>query len=391
MTAFLSIAWALTELLLIISVATALILLIIAILHPLCLDLHLRGSRIGQKAELWFSYLFGIFKIGLVATPHRQNVVIKILFWKKLLKTNGRKKVFKPQPASDRPPTEPPSPPAMTPVEILPAKETTEDIQSQPDTATITKTTETLDKPPAQTSQPAETIVDTNDAQTKKSTAATEKAATDLPDATEISATEPEQTTSAPPSATNIDTEPLKPLKQVEEEQVSQTAAARQAPETSSAKHSTRPTPEESFRQKLRRGKRNFSDHYRQGKKYVKISIDKWNKISPALKRFWGRSRKGFSLINPELMVRYALHEPYLTGMFHGTMSIFSGLAHRFGVVFTPIPVFTGPTIYAKASARAVIRPWCFTLAFVGILFEKQLYKELWFAFKWYKNNRASK
>ncbi len=114
----------------------------------------------------------------------------------------------------------------------------------------------------------------------------------------------------------------------------------------------------------------------------------KWQVLFPVFQRFWKRGKKGFSISDPTLLLRYALHEPYLTGMFHANLAILSGMAGRFGVNFQPMPVFAEPCVYARGRATAIIRPWRLVLAMLGLLCEPDLYRELWQLLKWYWASR---
>ena len=100
--------------------------------------------------------------------------------------------------------------------------------------------------------------------------------------------------------------------------------------------------------------------------------------------------KKGFNLDGPDIRLRYALHEHYLTGMSQGSLSILSGMLQRFGVNFIPIPEFTNPMVYAKGNVTAIIKPWRLMFAAMCLLFELTLWKELWKLAKWYWNKRKT-
>lgn len=377
MTGFITITWAVLKLLLITASALALILLIIGLFHPVCFNVKLRASRIGQRAELWCTYLFGILSIGVVATPHTQDVMLKVLGWKKLLQRNRRLKATEPEkPVSPVPPVQPaPPPPAPTEppaaassgaenISHEPAKP--EPLQTQPAPADAEPVVKPQTPPPADIEPDVATI-----------SAAPEPAAKIDP-VTPI-------TPVAPGKPVEVSAEPLKPLDEVTPE-----LKGAQPEPSAPARPEGGPPPEDSWRTRFKRFRRDLNNRYRQLKGYIRLAMQKWRLLMPILKRFWARGKRGFTIVNPALMVRYALHEPYITGMFHGTMSVFSGLASRFGVSFIPVPVFTGPTIYARGCASAVIRPWRFASALLGLLFERQLYREAWLAFKWYRANRQA-
>jgi hypothetical protein len=73
-----------------------------------------------------------------------------------------------------------------------------------------------------------------------------------------------------------------------------------------------------------------------------------------------------------------------------GNLAIVSGLASRFGFNFVPVPAFGQPGIYGRGRATAKIHPWRLVQAAVGLLLEKQLWKELWQAFTWYRSRHTA-
>jgi hypothetical protein len=135
----------------------------------------------------------------------------------------------------------------------------------------------------------------------------------------------------------------------------------------------------------LRKFKRDASRRFRQIKGYLRLFRRKWRLLSPIGKRFWRRGKKAFGLPRIDLLLRYALHEPYLTGMSHATLAVASGMAGQWGVNFMPVPHFGAPMVYSRACITAIIKPWRLLFATGALLFEKQLYVELWQLFKWYR------
>lgn len=435
---YLTLIWTIIQLLLIFTVAAGAICLIIGLFHPITVNLKLRASQLGQRGEVWGSYLFGIVKIGVIATPHNQDVALKILFWQRFLQRNRRQKPTRPQP----PPATPGQP--ATDSASATAPKTTDSAKPQPATeaaAASVKRAETVraesavqvkpDSEPAiqtdaeketekksasETAIESETKIENmktpeaetagktepgimsespdgirGDIMTEDSTEPVIKAdgldsGSDATAQVKVPSSEPAPVTRAQPvDVTPVDVTPLKPVAEVAQEQKaadkSETAATFKSDDQ--AGHAAEGGSD--WRARARRFRRDLNNRYQQLKRYIRLFMRKWQVVWPILQRFWGRGKKGFSLVEPTLKVRYALHEPYITGMFHGSVSIFSGLAAQFGLNFIPVPMFGEPCIYARGHVTAVIRPWRFLAAMLGLLCERDLYREAWQAFRWYR------
>lgn len=397
--------WLITKWLIIFSVASALIVSLIGLFHPLRFNLNLRGSIKGQKAELWFVYLFRIIKVGVIATPHTQDVVLKIFFWKKILQRNQRIKPTKPgttksndfpenqdgiSPVAEeaiktkeqRQPETPEKKQPIVPEDITP-EASNEEVHEEPIQAPEIEVTdkpellEPVDSSKAEVTQP-EAI--------KSGQEDKERGSADL----KTLDPDNEVRTTVDSPREEINTEPLHPVSEVdpfatypdkkkEDEEKAKPTGSKKEPE------------QDSFRTKLRKLKKRASEKYGLGKKWLKIVMRKYNLLSPIIWKFWARSKKGFKIENPTIACRYALHEPYLTGMFQGNLAILSGILQGFGVNFVPVPVFSSPTLYTKGKASAVILPWRFMFAFFGLVFERILWSEAWKLFKWYRATKSSK
>ncbi|HNW12703.1 MAG TPA: hypothetical protein PKI71_15170, partial [Candidatus Rifleibacterium sp.] len=57
---YLPLIWTIIQLLLIFAAAAGAICLIIGLFHPITVNLKLRASQLGQRGEIWGSYLFGL-------------------------------------------------------------------------------------------------------------------------------------------------------------------------------------------------------------------------------------------------------------------------------------------------------------------------------------------
>lgn len=433
---YLTLIWTIIQLLLIFVAAAGAIGLIIGLFHPITVNLKLRASQLGQRGEIWGSYLFGLVKIGVIATPHNQDVALKILYWQRFLQRNRRQKPTRPQPPPAAPwqtgtgststTTQKPADDAMAQpmTEASPAASSKEEKQAEivrvesaaeakPDIEPASQSDaekETEKKPVPETGiepriktaaqtaveSPAEAKTDTGirietstepviktDTDTRQDSESNTAAQAKVPPAEPAPVTRPQ-----PVDVTPVDVTPLKPVAEVAREQKTAEKEETTAGVRSDDQAGKAAAGGSDWRARARRFRRDLNNRYQQLRLYIRLFMRKWQVIWPVLQRFWGRGKKGFNLVEPTLKVRYALHEPYITGMFHGSISIFSGLAAQFGVNFIPVPMFGEPCIYARGHVTAVIRPWRFLAAMLGLLFERDLYREAWQAFRWYRARR---
>ncbi len=397
--------WQIIWILLLTAVAAGSLTLLIVMFHPLRFDVKLRGSPKGQRAEVWFVYLFRMFRIGIIATPRTQDIVISFLGRKKRLERMGRKA------SAGRPPAAPPAAPAsyagptattssaVTDDAGRTAGDTSQTAEVQGSSA-VDSTVETsaksqpLEIPDEQGCERPESSVADSDAppvmkpadtthpaaEVETSTGATAKAEPAIEDAETVEPVVSE----APASTPGIDSRPLKPLHEVEADY--QAAKDRSEVGEQAGKESAKEGA--SLRQLLRKFKRDATRRFSQIKSYLRLFRRKWRLLSPVMKRFWQRGKKAFGLPRTDLLLRYALHEPYLTGMSHATLAVASGMAGQWGINFMPVPHFGAPMVYSRASISAVIKPWRLLFATCALLFEKQLYVESWQLFKWYRSKK---
>lgn len=396
MMEYLSIAADLLKWLLLISSLAAAVIMAIAIFHPVRFRVRLRASILGQRAEIWGSYLFGILNLGVIATPNVQDVTIKIFCWKKLLQRTRRiSATVSPEKPEQQASQTPDKKNEAAPTTATTADQETVTVSRQDKTVTETAAVEEeADEAQKETVLPAKPPLEPEPSSEPSPTKA-EEPVIDKVQPAEIKPvqTKPSEAyiepdgaamtppAAEPPQAVPVDTVPLEPLHKTDEKPKAKPTATETASESQKE-------PVDNWRSMARKFRRDFSRRYRQLKNYLKLFGQKWQILSPVLKRFWARGKQGFRLHEPTLKLRYALHEPYITGMFHGSMSILAGLANRFGLNFIPVPSFNEPGVYARGQVTAIIRPWKFMAALLGLAFEKDLYKEAWAAFKWYRLKR---
>ncbi|NLF95308.1 MAG: hypothetical protein GX569_01135 [Candidatus Riflebacteria bacterium] len=380
--------WQIIWILLLLTVATGSVILLAALFHPLRFDLKLRGSVKGQRAEVWLVYLFRTLRIGIIATPHTQDVVISFLGWKKRLERMTRRKPV--APPHDSPPSAPPAA-AGDVASKTSSEEPTDNLAAE----AVSKPVEppdfsAADSANADQAQPEpEKAVEAEPTREPAAPVTISEAATDAarPETKESAPAAIDEAETIEPVAVAgqpdapVDTRPLKPLNEVEEEYRAAKSAETVTPEPQSGAGKQGA----SLKQLLRKFKRDASRRFSQVKGYLRLFRRKWRALSPVFKRFWQRGKKGFGLPRLDLLLRYALHEPYLTGMSHATLAVASGMAGQWGINFVPVPHFGAPMLYSKAWVTGVIRPWRLVFATGALLFEKQLYIELWQLFKWYR------
>ncbi|HOI92415.1 MAG TPA: hypothetical protein PLK28_18075 [Candidatus Rifleibacterium sp.] len=439
---YLTLIWTTIQLLLIFAAASGAICLIIGLFHPITVNLKLRASQLGQRGEIWGSYLFGLVKIGVIATPHNQDVALKILYWQKFLQRNRRQKPTRPQPPPATPwqpatdsasatapkttdsmkpqPTTESAAASVKPAESSPAAISKEEkraetvkaesaVQAKPDSEPAIQTDaeketekksvseaaiesktkiENMKTPEAETAGETEPGIMSESTDGIRAEIMTEDSTEPFIKADELDSEPAPVTRQQPVDVTPVDVTPLKPVAEVAKEQQAAEKSEPAAGIRSDDQTEKAAAGGSDWRARARRFRRDLNNRYQQLKRYIRLFMRKWQVVWPILQRFWGRGKKGFNLVEPTLKVRYALHEPYITGMFHGSISIFSGLAAQFGLNFIPVPMFGEPCIYARGRVTAVIRPWRFLAAMLGLLFERDLYREAWQAFSWYRARR---
>jgi hypothetical protein len=379
-------------------VATGSVALLLILFHPLRFDLKIRSSLKGQRAEVWFVYLFRLFRIGIIATPHTQDVVLKLPLWTKLLQRNQRQKEkaeekdsFEPHDSQEPTTTkaenndQPESSEAPEEDEIEDSKHLPSDLHSPepedsekdlnqiPDADFETKPQEA--KPAKTDKKPDSAQTDSEPENDAAPTLNTEKETEKTEEIVE-------------PVKITTDDEPLEPIDETDPfkdktpgPEIKKTKITEDSPKDKKQSGTN-------FREKLRKLKRKLSYKYSQTKKWLRIASKKYKILKPVALSFYKRMKKGIRLEKPAILCRYALHEPYLTGMFQGNLSILSGMLQRFGIDFVPVPTFGVPTVYVKGKACAVLVPWRFAVALFCLFFNKVVWQQGYRLFKWYRNTK---
>jgi hypothetical protein len=381
---YLTAIWEIFKIVLLVGISGLLAFCLFSILHPLKFQLRTRASIKGQRAEFWFIHLFNSLKLGVIATPHTQDILIRFLYWEKIIQRNTKKQ-----------------PPVLEKEE----PSSTEDIESQI-SSKPSDDIETIEEEKKPSIEPVEKSQEHAQEETTKSSPATiETTATTEPDASEKAKEEkqpetlPEEQLPTKKDEQIIEDAVVEPITESESEPEVREEAEEAFPKP--LDEVKLPEPEESqepkqektkdipLKEKLRNIKKLVSKRFKEAKKWFRICLKKWEILKPVISRFWNRLKKGFSLEGPDIKCRYALHEPYITGMFQGSLAILSGMLNRFGVNFVPVPEFNDPMIYVKGKTTARIHPWRLMIALLGLAFEKAVWQQLWAAFKFYREHAS--
>ena len=372
MSAFWAILWAIIKWAAIIGGSFALVVLLIAVFHPLYFSIYGRASVKGQRGEVRFSYLFNIIRIRYIATVHTQDVWLEIFKWRKLLQRDTVRKVSKPvtyepsgvdeqKPSEQESETEKNEIKEQVSNENLPAS--IEDHSDNEEHNESSKTTEeAVSNDEVSESKPEESV-------TEKETASE---ADEADSESEAQTQEPEYKVEATP-------EQLAELQNILEAEEKKEEAKK---------------PGNDWNNKLRKFKKDFNRRYDQLKGKIRLVRQKWNSLWPVVKRFWNRGKKGFKFHDASLKIKYSLDEHHLTGMMCGYLAPTVGFAKQYGVNWEPIPIFPdkpGASIHSRASWHIDIRPYMLIWAVICLLFEKNLYKEIYWLYQFKKAKKAKK
>ena len=372
MSAFWAILWAIIKWAAIIGGSFALVVLLIAVFHPLYFSIYGRASVKGQRGEVRFSYLFNIIRIRYIATVHTQDVWLEIFKWRKLLQRDTVRKVSKPvtyepsgvdeqKPSEQESETEKNEIKEQVSNENLPAS--IEDHSDNEEHNESSKTTEeAVSNDEVSESKPEESV-------TEKETASE---ADEADSESEAQTQEPEYKVETTP-------EQLAELQNILEAEEKKEEAKKSGND---------------WNNKLRKFKKDFNRRYDQLKGKIRLVRQKWNSLWPVVKRFWNRGKKGFKFHDASLKIKYSLDEHHLTGMMCGYLAPTVGFAKQYGVNWEPIPIFPdkpGASIHSRASWHIDIRPYMLIWAVICLLFEKNLYKEIYWLYQFKKAKKAKK
>ena len=397
MSEFWTILWLIIKYGLIIGLSLGFVAFLIVVFHPICISLKGRGSLKGQRGEAKLSYLFGLLRLRYTASVHTQDVWLEFWRFKKLLQ---RESVI-----SEK-------------IAHKPNKE----IEDKSEESQSVSTEESLDKGLSDYKEEKTDISERVENNQEKAEEKPKEALSET-DITEKEETkEQEKATSEKESEElkeNIEESSSKEDKQeaenqnIEQEQhneeLNETISEEEYPkveatpeqlaqlqtileeEEKKSEEKEKAKDKSSFNAKLRKFKKDFDNRYKQLRTVIILIKQKWNSLWPVVKRFWNRGKKGFRFHDAYLKVEYSLDEHYLTGMMCGYLAPTVGFAQRYGLKFEPIPVFPNAPeagLYSKSSWQIDIKPYRLIWAVTALLFEKNLYKELYWLYKWRKEKR---
>lgn len=383
MSGFWATIWIITKYSALIGGSFALIAFMIVLFHPIYLSLKGRASIKGQRGEVCLSYLFGLLRLKLIATVHTQDVWLEFGWFKKLLqresvvsekardKKDSESEIKKEE--ADKEETE------------VPLEESIEENK----TDEVKKEVELHESVESQETEASDIIEESVEEkkQTEEKPEVLEKAE-EIKDSEKFSDETSELIDEE--LSENIDEEPM-PKVEATPEQLAQLQSILEAEEKKEEEE--KKAKKSDWTAKLRKFKKDFNRRYDQLKGKFKLITQKWNSLWPVVKRFWNRGKKGFRFHDAYLKVEYSLDEHYLTGMLCGYLAPTIGFIKSYGLDFEPVAMFPekpGYGVYSKAAWYLDIKPYRLVWAVMGLLFEKNIYKEIYWLYK-YKKEKKNK
>ena len=383
MSVFLTVLWSIIKWAAIIGGSFALVVLLIVVFHPIYFTLKGRASVKGQRGEVMLSYLFNIVRIRYIASVHTQDVWLEIFKWRKLLQ---RETVHKARTTATYKAADTNESVADESVVVSEQQESavdeevaSEEIETTAQDSQHSAEKEELATEAAKSSEEPEAAEQTQETDSVAEESAAEEASAENEASVEESSesvsesSEPEYKVEATPE---------------------QLAELQNILEAEEKKEEAKKKSGNEWRDKLRKFKKDFNRRYDELRGKIRLVRQKWKSLWPVAKRFWNRGKKGFKFHDASLKIKYSLDEHHLTGMMCGYLAPTVGFAKQYGVNWEPVPVFPdkpGAGIYSKASWHIDIRPYMLVWAVIGLLFEKNLYKELYWLYKLKKGKKAKK
>lgn len=399
--AFLTILWAIMKWIIIIGGCFALIVFAIAVFHPIYFTLSGRASIKAQRGEFKLSYLFNIIKIRCVASAHTQDLWLEVFGIKKLIQRETRVKDKKACETSlEKEETAEDAKESLAAESLIADSLNEKEIEKQ-------AVSEIDDEIQAESVLANENVAEISE--NSKVLESKEKAE-------EEKVSEPEQFTAESREITENKNEILpesradfeedsrdentdfksediyaEPEYKVEAtaEQLAQLQSILEAEDKAKQEQDRE---KDDWQKKFRRFKKDFNRRYGELRGKFRIIRQKWNTLLPVAKRFWSRGKRGFKFHDARVRVKYSLDEHYLTGMLCGYIAPTIGFAKQFGISWEPIPVFPEKPavgVYSKGSLRIDIRPYMLLWAIIGLFFERNLYKEIYWLYKRKKDKRS--
>ena len=392
MSGFWATVWVILKYSALIGGSFALIALTILLFHPIYLTLRGRASVMGQRGEIKLSYLFGLLRLRYIATVHTQDVWLEFAWFKKLLQRESvvsekvrTKKDSESELKNEETPieekTEVPDEEPVEETEIAAdsvEKTDNKEIDAEPDEIQKAEENESIE----------ESIKEENQTEAKAEITET----TEEPEAVEETAEEFQETSeiSDEELADSLSEENMPKVEATPE----QLAELQSILEEEEKKEEEKKAKKSGWEAKLRKFKKDFNRRYEQLRGKFMLAKQKWNSLWPVVKRFWNRGKKGFRFHDAYLKVEYSLDEHYLTGMLCGYLAPTIGFIKSYGLDFEPVAMFPekpGYGVYSKAAWCLDIKPYRLVWAVAGLLFEKNVYKEIYWLYKYKKEKKKNK
>ena len=390
MSGFWATIWVITKYSALIGGSFALIAFMIALFHPIYLSLKGRASIKGQRGEVCLSYLFGLLRLKFIATVHTQDVWLEFGWFKKLLQRESvvsEKVRDKKDSESEIKKEEAVKEEAEVPLkEDIKETETNEVSEKADEVKEEKELAETSESQETETSEAIEESIE-KEKQAEEKVEISEK--TEEIENIEESAKETSEISDEQLSE-SINEEDM-PKVEATPEQLAQLQSILEAEEKKEAEQKAKKSD---WRAKLRKFKKDFDRRYEQLRGKFMLAKQKWNSLWPVVKRFWNRGKKGFRFHDAYLKVEYSLDEHYLTGMLCGYLAPTIGFVKRYGLDFEPVAMFPekpGYGVYSKAAWYLDIKPYRLVWAVAGLLFEKNVYKEIYWLYKYKKEKKNKK
>ena len=392
MSGFWATVWVITKYSALIGGSFALIALMILLFHPIYLTLKGRASVKGQRGEVKLSYLFGLLRLRYIATIHTQDVWLEFGWFKKLLqresvvsdKVRVKKDLeseIKEEEGVREEKTEVPTEEDLEEIEKAELEQVSEE--------SIEEKSESVEVIETQKDESAKTLVESEIEvnQTEEKTELSEKAE-DIEESEEV--IEETSELSDEELAESLNEENI-PRVEATPEQLAQLQSILEEEEK---KEQEKKAQKSGWEAKLRKFKKDFNRRYEQLRGKFMLAKQKWNSLWPVVKRFWNRGKKGFRFHDAYLKVEYSLDEHYLTGMLCGYLAPTIGFIKSYGLDFEPVAMFPdkpGCGVYSKAAWYLDIKPYRLVWAVAGLLFEKNVYKEIYWLYKYKKEKKKNK
>ena len=393
MSGFWATVWVITKYSALIGGSIALIALLILLFHPIYLSLKGRASMMGQRGEVKLSYLFGLLRLRYVATVHTQDVWLEFGWFRKLLQ---RESVV-----SDKVRTKKDADSKIKEEEAHKEEDVKEEKIEVPNEEELeeAETEQILEESVEEKTESFENV-ETEKVELDKTLVESEKEVGQLEEKVELSekseeveeVKEVEETTELSDEVfvESINEENM-PKVEATPEQLAQLQSILEEEEK---KEQEKKAQNSGWKAKLRKFKKDFNRRYEQLQGKFRLAKQKWNSLWPVVKRFWNRGKKGFRFHDAYLKVEYSLDEHYLTGMLCGYLAPTIGFIKSYGLDFEPVAMFPekpGYGVYSKAAWYLDIKPYRLVWAVAGLLFEKNVYKEIYWLYKYKKEKKKKK